>query len=50
MKEKKIAGTCGLSEMALRLLLKLGERGGTTKTAVQEVLIRQTAKREVIDR
>jgi len=41
---KKIARTFRLSETALKLLLKLAERGGTTKTAILEALIRQAAK------
>jgi len=43
MKDKKIARTFRLSETALKLL-KLAERGGTTKTAILEALIRQAAK------
>jgi hypothetical protein len=44
MKDKKIAATFRLSETALKLLLKLAERGGTTKTAILEAIIRQAAK------
>jgi hypothetical protein len=45
MKDKKIASTFRLSETALKLLLKMAERGGTTKTAILEALIRQAAKK-----
>jgi len=45
MKDKKIARTFRLSETALKLLLKMAERGGTTKTAILEALIRQAAKK-----
>jgi len=44
MKDKKISTTFRLSETALKLLLKLAHRGGTTKTAILEALIRQAAK------
>ena len=45
MKDKKIARTFRLSETALKLLLKMAERGGTTKTAILEALIRQAGKK-----
>ena len=45
MKDKKIARTFRLSETALKLLLKMAERGGTTKTAILEALIRAAAKK-----
>ena len=45
MKDKKIARTFRLSETALKLLLKMAERGGTTRTAILEALIRQAAKK-----
>ena len=46
MKDKKIARTFRLSETALRLLLEMAERGGTTMTAILEAMIRQAAKEE----
>ena len=50
MKDQKIAATFRLSETALKLLLKLAEQGGTTRTAVLEAIIRQTAKDQGIKR
>jgi predicted transcriptional regulator len=49
MKDKKVAATFRLSETALRLLLALAERGGTTKTAILEALIRQEARRQKVE-
>ena len=48
MREKKVSTTYRLSETALKLLLKLAERGGTTRTAVLEALIRKAAKEQKI--
>ncbi|MGZ5952385.1 MAG: hypothetical protein ACXWO1_19860 [Isosphaeraceae bacterium] len=45
MKDKKIAATFRLSKTALRLLVKLAEQGGTTKTAVLEAMIRHAANK-----
>lgn len=50
MKDKKLAATFRLSETALKLLLRLAEKGGTTKTAILEAIIREVAKREKVDR
>lgn len=50
MKDKKTAATFRLSETALALLVKLAEKGGTTRTAILEALIRAEAKREKIAR
>ncbi len=48
MKDQKVSTAYRLSETALRLLLKLAERGGTTRTAVLEALIRKAAKEQKI--
>jgi hypothetical protein len=48
MKDKKIATTFRLSETALKLLLALAERGGTTRTAILEAMIRRAAKEQGI--
>ncbi len=50
MKDKKIATTFRLFETALKLLLKLAERGGTTRTAILEAMIRKEAKKQGIER
>ena len=50
MKDKKVAATFRLSETALKLLLKMAERGGTTKTAILEAIIRQMAKEQGLRR
>lgn len=50
MKDKKISTTFRLSESALKLLLGLAERGGTTKTAILEAMIRQEAKKQGLER
>jgi predicted transcriptional regulator len=46
MKLKKTAATFRLSPMALKLLARLAEQGGTTKTAILEAMIRQAAKEQ----
>jgi predicted transcriptional regulator len=48
MKEPKIATTFRLSATAAKLLTALAERGGTTRTAILEALIRREAGRQKI--
>jgi predicted DNA-binding protein len=45
MKDEKRATTFRLSVTALRMLQELAERGGTTKTAILEAIIRREASR-----